>query len=264
MTNQPDTDLKRLLRVLQIGGGSYAIMNGGDDMLVLQSRRGEFRFRQSVLSACIKRGLVKGAGNVFNVTPEGEALLRRGENTGFADQHVDREATSVKLPDGSVQDAVLNVNESPLARLFLRKSRSGEGYLNPSQFGAGERLRADFEKANLRTRMSVDWDREFSSGTRGGAGSDISDLAVDARKRLNEALACLENSLQGVVLDVCCFLKGLEEVERERQWPPRSAKLMLRTALSILAGHYGLEASTHPSNGRIRQWGDGSHRPSMY
>ena len=36
------------------------------------------------------------------------------------------------------------------------------------------------------------------------------------------------------------YLKGLTEVERERQWPARSAKLMLRTALAALDRHYAM------------------------
>ena len=56
-------------------------------------------------------------------------------------------------------------------------------------------------------------------------------------------------------MDVCCFLRGLEDVERERGWPSRSAKVVLQLALDRLARRYGFETAKHRGgSARIRTW----------
>ena len=61
----------------------------------------------------------------------------------------------------------------------------------------------------------------------------------------------------GVLLDVCCFLKGLEDIEHERRWPPRSAKILLQLGLDRLARHYGFEGEARGrARAPIRTWLD--------
>lgn len=63
-----------------------------------------------------------------------------------------------------------------------------------------------------------------------------------------------------MLVDVCCFLKGLKTVETERQWPARSAKLILKTALAVLARHY----DPRPEETRRRtrhHWGAADYKP---
>ena len=89
-------------------------------------------------------------------------------------------------------------------------------------------------------------------------------MAADARRDLARLHAVLPHDCAGVVLDVCGLLKGLQEVERDRGWPRRSAKLVLRIGLEQLAQHYGLGAAARGAETRRkRSWlGEGAGRPN--
>jgi hypothetical protein len=140
-------------------------------------------------------------------------------------------------PHGECIDLLINDAESPLAWLHRRKDRDGTPLVDHDGFAAGERLRADYTRGGLIDGLTSNWrDRERVSG--GGARRDLSDSAIAARRRVEEALAAVGPELSGVLIDVCCFLKGLEQVETERRWPARSAKVVLKLALSRLAAHY--------------------------
>lgn len=135
---------------------------------------------------------------------------------------------------------MVNASESPLALLYRLNKITGRRFLSDEEFQAGERLRADFTRGTMLPRTTANWDSVLAKRARGerGCGADISDHALDCRGRVEKALHAVGPELSGVLLDICCFLKGLELVERERSWPARSAKMLLKTALSILHRHY--------------------------
>ena len=260
----------RLLRLLETAGP--ASVEAGAEAVVLRSSKREYRFEREVLGHCLSSGLVELRDGRVRLRREGVAHLRRGQHpeAGFLAQHADLahqtgEQHMLDSGDASPQGSrgsLMNRSESPLARLYYRRDSKGRSWLDEAQFSAGERLRRDFERAGLQPRISANWQASVASGGRGGRGlADLGDLALDARRRVEGAIATLEPSLAGAVLDICCFLKGLEQVERERGWPARSAKLMLRAALTILAGHYGL-LPPQARSGAIVHWGAQDFRPA--
>ena len=146
--------------------------------------------------------------------------------------------------------------ESPLAWLARRRGRDGRALIEPQQLQAGERLRADFTRAHLMPRTTSNWASPISSGRRGDnrAGA-FTETMIAARQQVHLALDAVGPEFAGLLVDVCCFLKGLEDVERERLWPARSAKIVLQLALDRLARHYGYAAQAKGrTHAPLRTW----------
>lgn len=172
--------------------------------------------------------------------------------------------------DGKRRAIQINTHESPLSRLANRKKNDGQKFITESEFAAGEQLRRDFEFAGLRPSVTANWEVVGSGAKSSGyVWNDIDprQFSMDAKSRLNKALNHLGPDLSGVALDVCCFLKNLTLVETERQWPRRSAKIMLKAALAQLARHYGLDPNPDPRKGhgsaKIRHWHTSDFRPKI-
>lgn len=155
---------------------------------------------------------------------------------------------------GETIRAVVNDGESPLAWLARRKGRDGRALIGAHQFAAGERLRADFTLAHLTPRVTSSWDVPAARGG-GQHGGEISDLVIAARQRLRRALDEAGPEFAGLLMDVCCFLHGLEDAERARGWPTRSAKVVLQLGLDRLARHYGLRGAIRGAlNAKVTTW----------
>lgn len=146
--------------------------------------------------------------------------------------------------------------ESPLAWLARRRGRDGRALIAPHQLQAGERLRADFTRAQLMPRTTSNWINPVARrGSGGGGAGSFTEVMIAARQRVRLALDAAGPEFAGLLLDVCCFLKGLEDIERDRVWPARSAKIVLQLALDRLARHYGF-MSVARGGGRadVRTW----------
>ncbi len=227
------------------------------------------RFSGGSIRDLLGRGLLasEDGKNGLCITGAGVAWLKRRRSGGlpFREQH--HAMAKVRAEPGG-QNVLATLEESPVASLARRVGRSGKPWLLPHAATAAERLRRDFEIGGLQPRITANWSASVSDGRRSGDNSglgDLTDMALAARLRFDKAVGAVGPELSGVLIDICCFLKGLETVERERQWPARSAKLVLRLALERLARHYGLtaEAAGRPGSAGVRHWGADDYRPEV-
>jgi hypothetical protein len=170
-------------------------------------------------------------------------------------QHLSLETRTVLTDDGATS-VLVNDSESPLAWLARRKGRDGHSMISPHQFIAGEKLRADFTRGNLAPRMTANWGAPTGGRPRGSGSSpgEMTDMMMTARQRVGQAMEACGPEFSGILMDVCCFLRGLEDVERERGWPARSAKIVLQLGLERLARHYGFAAEARGPAAKVRVW----------
>ncbi len=183
---------------------------------------------------------------------QGAAAGMAEEATPFADQHRSWGERTVRDPDtGQSRRVRYNMSESPLTALARRRDRDGTPFLNDEQVTAGERLREDFELAQMGPRVAQNWDRFLTGGARGGfaADSGVGNGPDAARQRVADALSDLGPGLSDVVLRCCCYLEGLEATEKKLGWSARSGKIVLRIALMRLKQHY--DETTGPGGGLI-------------
>ncbi len=228
--------------------------------------------RREVSTAVVQRHLAAGLlvesePGAYGAAPSAFAWLKRRANAErpFRAQH--GTLGEKNIGSGGPRVAV-DLDESPVATLARRTAKGGEPWLKPNAVEAAERLRRDFEVGQLQPRVTANWSASISTGRRSGDGAglaELTEMALGARLRFDRAMRTVGPDLSGVLIDVCCFLKGLEAVERERRWPARSAKLVLRIALEALARHYGLtpSATGKAGSGKLLHWGAEDYRPEI-
>jgi hypothetical protein len=133
-----------------------------------------------------------------------------------------------------VRSVTVNGAESPLGWLLAR------GLVTRRQYDAGERLRADWERAQLAPRVTMAWDAAPVARGRGGSASepDLSGAQIDARRRFHDAVASAGPGLADILWRVVCAGEGMRDAESALGWPARAGKLVLTIALDRIADYY--------------------------
>lgn len=181
----------------------------------------------------------------YRITGAGRGALKM--MMAAAENRAQGFAESQAMLAGAGEDPTLRhmrtaLAESPLAGLARRSDKDGQPFLSRELVGVAERLREDFELANTGPHAHAAWERVLGT-VPGGSVTQANPAggppgARAAHDRVQAALADLGPGLADVALRCCCFLEGLEALEKRMGWSARSGKIVLRIALQRLQQHY--------------------------
>ncbi|MDM7930673.1 DUF6456 domain-containing protein [Tabrizicola sp.] len=252
---------RRVLRRLAEPGAVMAIAPEMDKAVVLRDMPDGRSLRTAVLERAVAHAFTlkdwitcrkPGRVSTYEITSAGRAALRRmideedrrrqsptDASAAFGDQHRVWGERTVMEEDGP-RKLRYNTAESPVGVLGRRRDRDGKPFLEPDLVEAAERLREDFELAQMGPRVAQNWDRFLTGADRGAFQPDsgLGEGPGQARGRVAAALRDLGPGLGYIALRCCCFLEGLEVAEKRMGWAARSGKIVLRIALMRLRRHY--------------------------
>ncbi|ATW05252.1 DUF6456 domain-containing protein [Sphingorhabdus sp. YGSMI21] len=164
-------------------------------------------------------------------SPSGPRLLAERALPQDGEERQGREA-----PRRRARSVTVNLAESPLGWLHAR------GHLSDRQFDAGEKLRADWERANLAPSVTMRWDAAPVAGGKRAAPHVLNETEaqLSARLRFEKAIDHLGSDLSDIAWRIICGGEGTPAAEKNLGWPARSGKLVLKIALDRLAEYYRL------------------------
>ncbi|MCA0045016.1 DUF6456 domain-containing protein [Celeribacter litoreus] len=251
-----EREARRVLRRLSEPGACLAVAQNMDKAVVVRDLPDGRTTRTAVLdrpiaqALALKDWIVAGKGGKitrYTITSAGRAALRQFTaademaRAGFSDvastfeeapawvgRDEDDEATKGRIRYQAV--------ESPVMVLARRRDKSGEAFLTAELVSAAERLREDFELAQI--GGAQDWEACLIGGRAQTAEAQVGYGPEAAKTRVAAALADLGPGLGDVALRCCCYLEGMEQAEQRMGWSARSGKIVLRIALQRLKRHY--------------------------
>jgi len=258
-------EARRILRRLCETDATLVLAQDMDKAIVLRTCPEGTQTRTAVLDRKVAHAFAlkdwiatarRGRVSVYTITEAGKSALKRlieedrkrrrapmemaEAATPFMAQHQLWGEKPVRADDGTIRKMRVNLAESPLATLARRKGRDGKAFLTMDLVQAGEKLREDFERAQMGPRVAQNWEKFLTGGDRGSGFSDggMAEGPRAARDRVTRALDDMGPGLADVVMRVCCFLEGLESAEKRLGWSARSGKIVLKIGLQRLLKHY--------------------------
>jgi len=161
-------------------------------------------------------------------------MARRADRRLLVERSIDGEERKGARGKRPARSVTVNLAESPLGWLYAR------GLLTAAQFDAGERLRGDWERAQLAPRVTMSWGASPISRNRGGSapGTEASSCQIDARRRFDAALSEAGPGMADILWRIVCAGEGMRDAESALGWPARAGRLVLTLALDRIAAYY--------------------------
>ena len=159
-----------------------------------------------------------------------------GQARLLSERAIERGIASERESSGrrTTRSVTVNAAESPLGWLYAR------GLVSRRQYDAGERLRCDWERAQLAPRVTMKWDgAPVARGPRGSSAEpDLNGAQLDAKRRFEDAVASAGPGLADILWRIVCAGEGMREAESALGWPARAGKLVLTLGLDRVADFY--------------------------
>ncbi|WP_367383395.1 DUF6456 domain-containing protein [Roseobacter sp. HKCCD8198] len=257
-------EARRILRRLCEKDAVLVVAQDMDKAVVLRTGHDGTQTRTAVVERTVAQAFAlkdwisttrRGRVSTYQITAMGKSALKRLIDEDRRRRHAGMELAEAATPfraqhqvwgertvreGGASRKLRVNLAESPLAGVARRKGADGKPFLTMDLVQAGEKLREDFERAQMGPRVAQNWDRFLTGGDRGGFLSDsgLAEGPRAARQRVSDAMDELGPGLSDVVMRVCCFLEGLESAEKRLGWSARSGKIVLKIGLQRLLQHY--------------------------
>lgn len=268
------TDVASLL--LRLGRpGAYLRSTGqGAAAIIGASRGAALGVPTQIALAARSAGLLKVSGEPSAgcevLSDEGRSALRQLLMSAAAkngDRRGSTKGSHGQRPRARQFMAERQPKATVVQQLAARRDSRGQPLLSETQVNVALRFANDFLLAKLQPNVTMRWSAEPSAQPRRrgapGAGLELAEVTSAAQERVRDALRHLGGALADIVVDVCAFERGLENIEASRQWPSRSARIILAIALDRLAEHYGMTLNAASAVQKPRQWGDENFRPSI-
>ena len=132
------------------------------------------------------------------------------------------------------RSVTVNLGESPLGWLHAH------GHLDDRLFDAGERLRVDYERAQIAPGVTMRWE-PVRLRRQPGERLAPTERQLAARQRFEGAIRAAGKGLEDILWRVVCACETLPAAEKALEWPTRSGKLVLKLALDRVADFYRIE-----------------------
>lgn len=253
-------EARRVLRRLCESGAVLAVAAEMDKSVVVRDTGEGGSTRTAVVDSAIAQAMAlkewiacEAPGRIsrYRITSAGRAALNKlmaeqeSRVRGFAEAQAGfdtgreaEEALDEIDRDPRARKGRFMLVESPLTALARRRDKEGTPCLSDALVSAGERMREDFELAQMGPRTTQNWDQFLTAGAQSQGRGEGNMGSSAARARLEAALRDLGPGLGDVALRCCCYLEGLETAEKQLGWSARSGKVVLRIALQRLRRHY--------------------------